>query len=35
MKVVYAERARHDIAGIYHSIAPHNPAAAQAPPAKA
>jgi toxin ParE1/3/4 len=29
MKVVYAERARHDIADIYDSIAPHNPAAAQ------
>ena len=29
MKVVYAERARRDIADIYDSIARHNPAAAQ------
>jgi plasmid stabilization system protein ParE len=29
MKVVYAERARVDIADIYDSIAQHNPAAAQ------
>jgi toxin ParE1/3/4 len=29
MKVVYAERARLDIADIYDSIAQHNPAAAQ------
>jgi plasmid stabilization system protein ParE len=29
MKVVYAERARRDIAGIYDSIARHNPSAAR------
>lgn len=29
MKVVYAERARNDIADIYDSIARHNPVAAQ------
>ena len=29
MKVVYAERARHDIADIYDSIVRHNPVAAQ------
>jgi plasmid stabilization system protein ParE len=29
MKVVYAERARQDIADIYDSIAPHNPTAAR------
>ena len=29
MKVVYSERARHDIADIYDSITPHSSAAAQ------